>query len=156
PRDEEPREARAYRSSADAATLARCERLDPDDRCAVRVADPEGHRRRGIVHEDATDVRRAGQGVFDETARPRVKAQDAVVRFPSRPDFTVLVDRRVVRPRSGSGRGPFFEALGASVEHSDPVAAVFAEPETVLSVHHAAARTRIVGRSLEDSDLAGL
>ena len=55
-------------------------------------------------------------------------------------------------------RGSFhsFELLVLVIEHSDPVATIFAEPEPVLRVHLAAARRRMRGRRLEEVDLAGL
>ena len=41
----------------------------------------------------------------------------------------------------GVGARPFLEAFGPRVEHPDPIAAVLAEPEAILRVHHAAPRS---------------
>src|SRR5262249_6725489 len=51
---------------------------------------------------------------------------------------------------------PLLELVGARVEHPDAIAVVLAEPEAILAVHHAAARSGSRGWRFEDPDLAGL
>src|SRR3989442_11141029 len=72
-----------------------------------------------------------------------------------RPRLAVLAVGDVVGRRPWRRRGPLLERLRARVEHGDPVAAVLAEPETVLGVYHAAARGRARRRRREERDLPG-
>ena len=130
------------------------ERLELDDRCAVVVADPEGHRRRTVVHEHAPHIGGARQEVLDELAALRIETQNAVVVFATRPDVAVPVRRHVVRPRAGRRNLPFLKALAPRVEHPDAIAVVLAEPQAILGIHHPAAGAGARRGRLEDPDLA--
>src|SRR5437867_2941404 len=131
------------------------QRLQLDDGSAVIAPHPERHRRRPTVDEHPADVRRPGEQVFGELAGLRIEPQNAIGQHGARPRLAVLVVRDVVGRRPRRRRGPLLERLRARVEHGDPVAAVLAEPETVLGVHHAPARGRARRRRREERDLPG-
>src|SRR5207249_1583201 len=73
-----------------------------------------------------------------------------------RPGILVPVEHDVIRRRPARAELPFPKLLAPRVEHPDPVAAVFAEPESILRIHVAAPWRRAGRRRLEQRDLAGL
>src|SRR5215831_17934370 len=105
------------------------QRFHLHDRALVVVADPERHRRGGIVHVDAADVGLARQEILHELAGLGIEPRNAVIEHRSSPHLAGLVDRHVIRRRKGGRHFPFLELLGLGVEHIDLVAAIEAEPD---------------------------
>src|SRR5260370_905728 len=81
----------------------------------------------------------AGRQILGEGVGLGIEPRDAVVEHRAGPHVAVLVDRHVIGRCPGGRHLPFLEALLLGVEHRDLVAAIEAEPDAVLVVHHAAA-----------------
>src|SRR5579871_5997488 len=92
--------------------LSSIQRLDLDDRTLVVVADPERHRRGGIVDEDAADVGLARQQILDKLAGLRIEPRHPVVEHRSGPYLAVLIDPHVVGRRPRGWHLPFPELFG--------------------------------------------
>src|SRR5581483_7752259 len=135
----------SWNAGGDAMTGAAAgsvERLDPDDAVVVVAADPEGHRRRGVVDEHGAHVGVGGHQVLHRGRGPGIEAHDAVGVHGRGPDLAVLVEVRAVRvgARRQLVRG---ELLGARVEHGRAVAAVLGDDDAVLGVDVHAPRARV-------------
>jgi hypothetical protein len=61
------------------------ERLDAQNFCAVIVASPKRHWIGRIVDEDAADIGRPRQKIFDRLPAPRVEPQHAIARHAAAP-----------------------------------------------------------------------
>src|SRR5580704_5953503 len=61
------------------------ERLDAQNFCAVVVAGPKRHRIGRIVDEDAANIGRARQKIFDRGSALRIEAQHAIARHAAAP-----------------------------------------------------------------------
>src|SRR5262245_33000200 len=73
------------------------QRLELDDRGAVVAADPERDRRRGVVDNDAADVGRVRQKIFDELPSLGIESRDAIAQHRAGPCLPVAVDDHVIR-----------------------------------------------------------
>src|ERR1700730_13748757 len=112
----------------DLASLTSFQRLDLDYRGAVIAAGPEGDRRGGIVDEHAPDIGAARQQIVDAFAGHGVEPRDLVAQHRAGPGVSVPVGDDVVGRRPSRRDRPLLKLAGFGVEHTDAVAAIFAEP----------------------------
>ncbi len=111
------------------------ERLDSDERRAEIVSHPKRGTARRVVDVHATDVRGLREQILDGLTRVGVHPYDVVVVHAAAPREPRIVENRVVDVGPRSSDRPFLKLLGSGVEHRDPVASEFSEPQAVLRVH---------------------
>src|SRR6266550_7451462 len=132
------------------------QRFDFKDGSAVVAAYPEADWRRAVIDEDPPDVGRTRQQIIDHFAGFGVEPRHLVCDHRPGPRILVLVEHDIIRRCPARVEFPFLELFGLGIEHPDPVATVLAEPEAILCIHIAAARSRARCRRLEKRDFAGL
>ena len=86
----------------------------------------------------------------------RIEARNAIGQHRSGPRFSVFIHDNIIRSAPRRWQHPFLDMFGLRVEHADCVAAVFREPEAVLRVYAAAARSRIGNRRAIHGELPSL
>src|SRR5882672_8735238 len=85
-------EVRWVSSANDLTERALIERFDLENGGVVVVAGPEGHRRSGVVDENAANIGLARQQILDRLSGLRVKPQHAVVRHRAAPQFAMPIE----------------------------------------------------------------
>src|SRR5580704_11739134 len=114
-------------------TLPR-QRLNPDERVAVLIPQPQARERSRLLHFHVAHVGFMRQQIFSKFPRLSIQPDREIVVHSGPPEITLIVELRVVRTRPRRGNLPLGYLFGLGIEHRQRVAVKCATPHAVLRI----------------------